>query len=73
MTYQELDNAIDFLENFEVNYKDRRRIAEQVMLLVERTIINYNESRPIELNIEAKKEVARRILELIQEDIELDN
>jgi hypothetical protein len=67
----EVKEIINFLENFEVLYKDRQRLTNEVMSLADRIITEYSViKRDIKSNDEVRREVARRILELIEEDLD---
>ena len=65
------ENKRVFLEAFEVPDHERQRLTNEVLLLVDEIIKSYALSKPIQqTDIQIRKEVARRILDAIQEDIE---
>ena len=67
----EVKEIINFLENFEILYKDRQRLTNEVMSLADRIITEYSVIKhDIKSNDEVRREVARRILELIEEDLD---
>ena len=64
-------NKRAFLENFKIPDHERQRLTNEVLLLVDEIIKGYAMSKPIQqTDVEIRKEVARRILDGIQEDIE---
>jgi hemerythrin-like domain-containing protein len=67
----EVKEIIDFLQNFEILYKGRQKLTNEVMSLADRIITEYSViKRHIKSNDEVRREVARRILELVEEDLE---
>ncbi len=65
------ENKRAFLENFKIPNHERQRLTNEVLLLVDEIIKGYAMSKHIQqTDVEVRKEVARRILDGIQEDIE---
>ncbi|HYT41701.1 MAG TPA: hypothetical protein VEP90_05105 [Methylomirabilota bacterium] len=61
----------EFIENFEPLYKERRRIMKDILLLVDRAIMDYNiEGRKIgPIDKMTKLELAERILTKISNEM----
>ncbi len=64
-----IKHLVEFLENFQIFDNDRQRIASEVMYLVDKVVMRYAEIEPLNVDKEVKQGVAKRILDLIREDI----
>ena len=65
-----IKQLIEFLVNFQMFDNDRQTIASEVMHLADKVIMRYTEIESLNADEQVMRAVARRILDLIREDID---